>query len=315
MRLSTRLLIPWILFCAILVTGFTYFQSQFNQVQTELNLQLQLMQDSVRYARELRFLSQERLTLAMGYREGPLAPVFNELTASENRTNTLILHFEELLNSNAQIHRNEVYGYQGLYLLKTYSLARQNLPQLFREWLQAVSQHSDLEPIKRMQVNQLFMTVRASLDDLAEFHEISQQLINADARAQLRKFQITFYFSMGFLLLLLLGFFAGAETALMPRSMESWTTATGLPVSGAGAGVSTVSAHGGIPLAWPVHAADRASRAGRGSPWRCRSRTWSVPQQAPDGPGVLAHHLQCVSQSSNADDGRAMLIVMKNRNV
>ena len=206
MRLSTRLLIPWILFCAILVTGFTYFQSQFNQVQTELNLQLQLMQDSVRYARELRFLSQERLTLAMGYREGSLAPIFNELTASENRTNTLILHFEELLTSNAKKHSDEVYGYQGLYLLNIYALARQNLPKLYRDWLETVSQHSALEPVKRMQLNQLFMTVRASLDDLAEFHEISEQLINAEARKKLRNFQISFYFSMGFMLLLLLGF-------------------------------------------------------------------------------------------------------------
>jgi PAS domain S-box-containing protein len=206
MRLSTRLLIPWALFCAILVTGFTYFQSQFNQVQTELNLQLQLMQDSVRYARELRFLSQERLTLAMGYREGPLAPVFNELTASENRTNTLILHFEELLTSNAKKHSDEVYGYQGLYLLKIYALARQNLPKLYREWLETASQHSALEPVKRTQLNQLFMTVRASLDDLAEFHEISEQLITAEARKKLRNFQISFYFSMGFMLLLLLGF-------------------------------------------------------------------------------------------------------------
>lgn len=222
MRLSTRLLIPWALFCVLLVAGFTFFQSQFNHVQKELNLQLQLMQDSVRYARELRYLSQERLTLAMGYREGPLAPIFNELTASENRTSTLILHFEELLNSNAQIHRNEAYGYQGLYLLRTYALARQNLPQLFREWLQAVSQHSDLEPIKRMQVQQLFMTVRASLDDLAEFHEISQQLINAEARAQLRSFQINFYFSMGFLLLLLLGFsFYQGQSIAVPLNQLS----------------------------------------------------------------------------------------------
>lgn len=190
----------------VLVAGFALFQWELNLVQKDVNQHLKLHQDSVRLARELRFLSQERQTIALSYHGGSLSPVLNELTASENRTNALIARFADMLNANARAHRDNNFEDQGQFLLKRYALARQNLPALYREWLDTVNQRSNLESVKRIQLNQLFLTVRASLDDLAEFHEITQQLVNANARAQFRDFQIAFYVVMGFLLLLLLGF-------------------------------------------------------------------------------------------------------------
>jgi PAS domain S-box-containing protein len=206
MRINSKLLIPWTLFSTVLVAGFALFQWEFNLVQKDVNQHLKLHQDSVRLARDLRFLSQERQTTALSYHGGALSPVLNELTASENRTNAIMARFTDMLNANARAHRDNNFEDQGQFLLKRYALARQNLPVLYREWLDAVNQRSTLEPVKRIQLNQLFLTVRASLDDLAEFHEITQQLVNANARTQLREFQIAFYAVMGFLLLLLLGF-------------------------------------------------------------------------------------------------------------
>ena len=206
MRISTKLLIPWSLFSIILIAGITLFQWEFNLVQKDLNQQLKLHQDSVRLARELRYLSQERMTMALSYHGGALAPVLNALTSSENRSVALITRFNDMLTVNARTRRENTFEEQGHFLLKRYVLARQNLPVVYRDWLNAVSERSELEPVKRNQLNQLFITVRASLDDLAEYYEISQQLVTANASQQFRDFQIVFYLVMGFILLLLLAF-------------------------------------------------------------------------------------------------------------
>jgi len=206
MRLNLKLLLPWALFSLVLIAGFSIFQWQFNHLQSDVATHLQMHQDAVRMARDLRFLSQERLTLAQNYRGGPVAPVLSELEASETQTQVLIDKLQSLLVDLKSRQNEEAFGDQGEHTLKSYALARESLPLLYREWLNAEQINSPQEPVKRIQLVQQFQVVRAILDDLAAYHEITQQVVNEETQAQVRRSQKVFYGIMGLLLSAVLGF-------------------------------------------------------------------------------------------------------------
>ena len=206
MRLHTKLLMPWLLFSLVLVGGLGLFQWQLNTLQSELTEHIAIYQRAVHDARELRFLSQERLTQALEYRSGPLEPVLDALAKSEGQTVAMNEQLEQMLRSDGE-HSAALDGRdQGLQILAAYVQARQSLPSLYRSWLQAQASGDELEPFRRLQLLERFRIVRAILDDLAAFYEITQDLASEEARASIGVMRLLFYGFISVGLLSLLGF-------------------------------------------------------------------------------------------------------------
>jgi len=206
MRLQTKMLMPWLLSALVLIGGLGLFQWQLGKSQTELTGQLAIYQRAVHGARELRFLSQERLTLALEYRSGPLEPVLDALADSEGRTVALNEQLERLLRPRGERAGTPGDSDQAMRILVAYAQARQGLPGLYRDWLRAQATGDRLEPFKRQRLLEQFRIVRAILDDLSAFCERTEDLLNEHARASIERARVQFYGFIAVGLLSLLGF-------------------------------------------------------------------------------------------------------------
>lgn len=208
MRLNTKILLPWLLFSLTLLGGFFLFEFQLSSLRGELNEHISVHQRAVQVSRDLRYLSLERLALAL--QGDPAAPdaVKAELRVSEDRTRVLITELEGLLRD--EVHESGLEGSgQGLGVLNSYALAREALPELYHRWLAARARPDlDDEPLRRLQLLQRFDLVAALLEDLTQYHEITQQLVVDRTNARIQWTQGWFY---GFIALVLIAVIAFAR--------------------------------------------------------------------------------------------------------
>ncbi|NCA89595.1 MAG: HAMP domain-containing protein [Gammaproteobacteria bacterium] len=206
MRLNTKIIASWLLFSLVLLVGLLLFEWQLRTLQSELSQHVSLHQQAVRLARELRFLSLQRLATALQHQPGQTALILDGLAASEQRTEQLITALEALMSPS--IHEPALEGSdQGLDILTAYRLAGSRLPDLYTAWLRAREGGARAdEPLARFQLLQQFDRVEALLEDLSRYHEINQDQVTAQATARIDTVQRTFYAFIAIALLVALAF-------------------------------------------------------------------------------------------------------------
>lgn len=240
MRLKTTILIPWLLFSLLLIGGFLLLEFQMRTLRAELTEHVAIHQQAVQVARELRYLSLDRLAILLLHRPGQTDRIRRELTGSEHRTERLVGELEQLIAHER--HQPRIEGDdQGRGILAAYTLAQQSLPTLYGAWMEARdTANQTAEPLRHLQMMQQFGIVRALLDDLTRYQEITQTLVADQANARIARSQIYFY-----------GLVAAALTAVIGFSLYQ-----------------------GYTIADPLR---RLSRAAQARPWRAVSRHASRP--------------------------------------
>jgi len=208
MRLNTKILIPWALFSVVLLGGLLLFERQLTLLRHELINHISVHQQAVQIARDLRYLSLQRLALAQQVDAGAIERLIDQLLESENLTKHLIITLDGLLASH--IHQRTLEGGdQGRGILASYALARQALPEFYRAWLEArLRPNNPDEPLRHLQLMQQYNVVDALLEDLSQYQEITQQLVIERSDAQIRRTQLYFY---SFILAVLLSVIAFAR--------------------------------------------------------------------------------------------------------
>lgn len=231
MRLNTKILVPWLLFSITLLGGFFLLEFQLSSLRGELNERISVHQRAVQVSRDLRYLSLERLALALQREPATMDAVMAELQVSEDRTTGLITELEGLLRDEVHDPGLEGRG-QGHGLLAAYALAREPLPELYRRWYAARARPDlDDEPLRRRQLLLRFDLVDAMLEDLTQYHEITQQLVVDQTNARIERNQAWFH---GFIALVLIAVIAFARyqghtlaTPLRQLSRAAQTVAQG----------------------------------------------------------------------------------------
>jgi hypothetical protein len=179
------------LFSLVLLGGLFLFEMQLRTLRQELNQHIAVHQTSVQVARDMRYLSLERLAMAMQRAPDDLDQVMEALSVSERRTEGLITELADLLSHEA--HERPLEGPdQGQGTLASYALAREALPELYRRWLTARAAEASDEPLRRLQLMQQFHVVEALLEDLTQYQEITQQLVVARTNARIEQTQLYF---------------------------------------------------------------------------------------------------------------------------
>lgn len=193
MRLKTRILAPWLLFAVLLLGVLAGFGTQLSALHRELGEHIALHQQAVRIARDLRYLSLERLVTVLGHDPSQTEQVMAGLAASEQATEQAIAELDHLLTH--EIHEPLVEGDdQGRGILASYARARGTLPDLYRRWLEARAAPGAFdEPLRRRQLTQQFNLVAALLEDLSQYLDITQQLVVDRTNARVERTQVYLY--------------------------------------------------------------------------------------------------------------------------
>lgn len=205
MRLNAKLLIPWLFFSMLLFTGFFLFNLQFGILQTELSEHISIHQRSVKMARDLRYLSQVRLTTALSHQSQDARNALESIAESEQQSERITEALQQLLLD--QHHLTKTTGLdEGRNILSAYVLANGSLAFLYREWFKAYNNNDALEPLKRLQLLNQFSMVKAVLDDLSVFNEVAQNQVVSQTNLRIQQAQLYFYIFMAIVLLAVIGF-------------------------------------------------------------------------------------------------------------
>jgi PAS domain-containing protein len=206
MRLNTRMLVPWLFFSLMLIGGLLLFEWQLRTLQRELREHIAVHQQIVQVVGDLRYLSLQRLTTALQHQLGQAGPIRQVLALSDRQTGQLLAELERLLSDS--VHQTNIErGDQGRSILVSYELANRNLPALYEAWLGARDTPGSAdEPLRQLQLMLQFEVVKALLDDLRQYHAISQDLVTAQVNVRIERTQVTFYSFMAMMLLAVIGF-------------------------------------------------------------------------------------------------------------
>lgn len=197
---ALNVLFPWFMLIVIVagLTGYRLHQTHDNDA---MEAHSNLHRKAVLLASDLRFLALQRWSNALAYQATKDVLNIALWRSGELETQSKLDELSHLFSVDDE-HYDAMAANQATALLESYRVIRQGHPELYASFIAAVDAGDHDHQLKLIALlNDKIRLVRASLDDLAEYHIKVEQLVEQEQQELLARADATFFGLLGLLIL------------------------------------------------------------------------------------------------------------------